>query len=200
MNQITIKGAHAGRIEVRKGQIIEISTVAGNQVCDFFAFNLDNIREALSPAHMRSVMRRIYFTEGDRFWTVLRNPMFEVLRLTMNVHDFCLPCCDPMRYSMDFRLSEHRSCRMNLAEVMADFNIPYEYLPEPVNLFQPTPIGADGLIGGGMSPAAPGDKVVLRALMNVLAVGSACPQDQTPLNNYRPSDIRFEVRDGGTSH
>jgi uncharacterized protein YcgI (DUF1989 family) len=198
MNSITIKGGHAGRIEVRKGQIIEISTLAGHQVCDFFGFNLDNVRETLSPSHMRSVMRRIYFTEGDRFWTVLRNPMFEVLQDTMHVHDFCLPPCDPMRYSMDFGIDQHRSCRMNLAEAMADFSIPYEYLPDPVNLFQPTPIGDDGLIRGGMSPAAPGDKVVLLALMNVLAVGSACPQDQTPLNNYKPSDIRFEVRDHST--
>lgn len=84
---------------------------------------------------------------------------------------------------------------MNLAEAMADHDIPYEYLPDPVNLFQPTPIHADGKFGGGMSPARAGDKVVLRALMNTIAVGSACPQDQTPLNNFKPSPIRFDVRD-----
>jgi len=190
---VLIKGAHADRIEVLNGQILEITSIAGNQVCDFFAFNLDNIRETLSPSHMRSVMRRIFFKHGDKFWTVLRNPVFEVIEDTTGVNDFCLPSCDPMRYSMDFKISNHRSCRMNLAEAMSDFNIPYEYLPDPVNLFQPTPIDAAGLIGGGMSPAKPGAKIVLRALMNVLAVGSACPQDQTPLNNYKPSDIRFDV-------
>lgn len=196
MNSVLIKGAYAGKIEVRKGQILEINNIEGNQVCDFFAFNFDNIRETLSPSHMRSVMRRIFFKEGDKFWTVLRNPMFEVVEDTLHVNDFCLPACDPGRYKMDFNINEHRCCRMNLSEVMADFNIPYEYLPDPVNLFQPTPIGEDGLIRGGMSPAKPGDKVVLRALMNVIAVGSACPQDQTPLNNYKPSDILFVVRNG----
>lgn len=195
MNTILIQGAHSGRIEVRSGQLLEVENIEGNQVCDFFAFSLANIRESLSPGHMRSVMRRVYFNVGDKFWTVLRNPMFEVVEDTVRVHDFCMPACDPGRYLMDFGKSEHRCCRVNLSETMSDYNIPYEYLPDPVNLFQPTPVNADGTVGGGMSPAKPGDKVVLRALMDVLAVGSACPQDQTPLNNYKPTNIRFTVKD-----
>jgi uncharacterized protein len=63
-----------------------------------------------------------------------------------------------------------------------------------VNLFQPTNIELDGRIVSGTSPVKPGDKVVLLALMDLIAVGSACPQDQTPLNNFKPSDIRFTVR------
>lgn len=196
MNSITIKGGKAGRIDVDAGQLIEIVNVEGTQVCDFFAFRRDNVRETLSPSHMRSVMRRIFFKVGDRFWTVLRNPMFEVVEDTVGVHDFCVPACDPLRYSMDFQIDKHDSCRVNLFEVMADHGIAYEHLPDPVNLFQPTPISEDGLIRSGKSPAKPGDKVVLRALMDVIAVGSACPQDQTPLNDYKPSDIRFVVRPG----
>jgi uncharacterized protein YcgI (DUF1989 family) len=195
MKTVLIKGAHAGRIEVNRGQILDVINVEGNQVCDFFAFNRTNLREALSPGHMRSVMRRSFFKEGDKFWSVLRNPMFEVIEDTVHVHDFCMPACDPLRYSMDFNVEEHRSCRVNLSEVMEDYNIPYEYLPDPVNLFQPTFLGEDRLFRSEMSPAKPGDKVSLLALMDVIAVGSACPQDQTPLNNYKPSEIQFAVRD-----
>ena len=166
--------------------------VEGNQVCDFFAFNQANIREALSPSHMRSVMRRIYLKQGDQLWTVLRNPMFELVEDTVGVHDFSVPACDSKRYAMDFGITEHRSCRENLAGMVSDLGIPYEYLPDPVNLFQPTPM-QDGEIGVAMSPARAGDRVVLRALMDVVAVGSACPQDQTELNNYRPTDLRFDV-------
>ena len=192
MASVLIKGGHAGRIEVREGQLLQVVNVEGNQVCDFFAFNLANIREALSPSHMRSVMRRILLKQGDQLWTVLRNPMFELVDDTVGVHDFLVPACDPKRYSMDFGITEHRSCRENLASMVTDLAIPYEYLPDPVNFFQPTPL-RDGQIGVGMSPAKPGDRVVLRALMDIIAVGSACPQDRTELNNYKPTNILFVI-------
>jgi len=80
--------------------------------------------------------------------------------------------------------------------VMADYAIPYAYLPDPVNLFQNTPVGADGKIDYGQpSLAKPGDKMVLRAAMDAIAAGSACPMDLTPINGDKLTDIRFRVHD-----
>jgi uncharacterized protein YcgI (DUF1989 family) len=84
---------------------------------------------------------------------------------------------------------------MNLAEMMTGERIPYEYLPDPVNLFQNTPILADGRYNRGVSPSRAGDKVVLRALMDVIAVGSACPYDLTDSNGDRITDIKFIIHD-----
>lgn len=192
MTSVLIEGGHAGRIEVREGQLLEVVNVDGNQVCDFFAFNLANTREAVSPTHMRTMLGRIFLKQGDQLWSVLRNPMFELVEDTAGEHDFFVAACDPKRYSMDFGISEHRSCRENLAGIVADLGIPYEYLPDPVNFFQPTPM-ENREIGVAMSPAKPGDRVVLQALMDIVAVGSACPQDQTELNNFKPTDIKFTV-------
>jgi len=79
-------------------------------------------------------------------------------------------------------------------EVMHEYAIPRKYLPEPFDSFQPTPIKADGTYGTGTSPAASGDKIVLRALMDVTVVASSCPQDQTPLNDVHSSGLRLVVR------
>ena len=102
---------------------------------------------------------------------------------------------EPARHAGRTRtaLRNHRSCRTNLAEVVADLGIPYAYLPEPVNWFQNMPVTADGTIQRLNSSAAAGDKVVLRALQPLLAVGSACPM--IGVNGDRPTDIRFTVRD-----
>jgi hypothetical protein len=32
--------------------------------------------------------------------------------------------------------------------------------------------------------------------MDVIAVGSSCPQDQIPLNDFKPSELRLVVRNG----
>jgi uncharacterized protein YcgI (DUF1989 family) len=191
-----VEGGRGGRIDVKKGQLLEIINVEGKQVCDFFAFNLDDIREALSPGHQRSVLRRMFLKVGDKLYSVRRRPMFELLVDDVRQNDFSLPACDPERYEIDFKVIGHRSCRKNLEEQTKDLRIPYEYLPDPFNFFQPTPVKADGTYGTGTSPAKPGDKIVLRAFMDVIAVASSCPQDQIPLNDFNPSRLKLVVHKG----
>ena len=195
MNSIVVKGGHAGRINIDSGQVIEIINLQGKQVCDFFAFSRDNIRETLSPGHTRSVIRRLYLNVDDNISSVIRTPMFTLIQDDVGINDFCMPACDPQRYILDFNCYEHRSCRQNLRDEMTEFDIPYEYLPDPFNFFQPTPIQADGRVGTGVSPAKPGDKVVLRALMGAIVVVSACPQDFAAINNHDPTDLELRVLD-----
>jgi uncharacterized protein len=193
--EVLIKAQHGGRVDVRKGQLLEVFNVEGQQICDFWAFNSENLHEHLSPSHTRSVLGRIYVGKGDFLSTVYRRRIFEMIEDTCGQHDLTIPACDPQRYLIEYGLTEHRSCRMNLAEMMAGERIPYEYLPDPVNLFQNTPILADGRYRRGVSPSRAGDKVVLRALIDVIAVGSACPQDRTGGNGDRITDIKFVIHD-----
>ena len=52
---------------------------------------------------------------------------------------------------------------------------------------------ADGSIQQLTSLAKPGDKVVLRTEMDLIAAGSACPMEGG-VNGDRLTDIRFVVR------
>jgi uncharacterized protein YcgI (DUF1989 family) len=192
---VTVKASHANRINVAKGQLLEVINVEGTQICDFFAFNAARVREHLSPGHCRSKLVRTTLQVGDQLVSVLRRPMFEIVEDTCGQNDFLAAACDPMRYLLDFKMLPHRSCRINLFEIMAPEGIPYEYLPDPVNLFQNSPTLADGRVKRGPSPAKPGDKVVLRALMDVIAVGSSCPQDQIDSNGFNVTDIKLVVKD-----
>ena len=196
-NEITIRGGHARRIEVDAGELLEIVNVEGRQICDFFAFARDDIREHLSPAHTRGELLSVALGRGDRLFSVRRRAMFEIVEDTVGRHDMIFPACDPERYRLGFGVADHRSCRANLAEIMADHAIPFEYLPDPINFFQNTPVEAGGSIAyGAASIAEAGDKVVLRALTDAIAVGSACAMDLTGINGERLTDIRMTVRAG----
>ena len=192
-NEVVIKGGFGGRIEVRRDQILEIINDGGQQICDFFAFNTENLDETLSPTHTRSMLRRIVLQVGDRLYSRFREPMFEIIEDTCGRHDITCPPCDPVVYEQRFGMHDHRSCRTNLAEAIADMKIPYAFLPEPINFFQNTPIMADGSIEQLTSLAKPGDKVVLRTEMDLIAAGSACPMEGG-VNGDRLTDIRFVVR------
>lgn len=193
--EVLVKASHAGRIDVAAGQLLEITNVEGEQVCDLFAFSKANVREALSPAHCRSCLGRVTLQPGDRLVSVLRRPMLEIVEDSCGRNDIMAAACDPERYRIDFGVGDHRSCRMNLAEAMAPEGIPYAYLPDSVNLFQNSPAAADGTVMRGRSPSRPGDRIVLRALMDLIVVGSACPQDLSDLNGFHVTDIRIRVRD-----
>jgi hypothetical protein len=191
---VIVKAAHANRIDVAAGQLLEILNLEGTQICDFFAFSKVNVREHLSPGHCRSKLFRTMLSVGDQLVSVLRRPMFEIVEDTCGQNDFIAAACDPMRYLLDFGKAPHRSCRINLFEIMAPEGIPYEYLPDPVNFFQNSPTLADGRVKRGPSPAKPGDKIVLRALMDVIAVASSCPQDQIDSNGFNVTDLELTVR------
>ncbi|HUS96781.1 MAG TPA: urea carboxylase-associated family protein [Hyphomicrobiaceae bacterium] len=192
--EVVIKGAHGGRIDVKEGQYLDVINVEGQQICDFFAFKASDLAERLSPAHCRTMLQSIVPKVGDKLVTNLRRPMLEIVEDTVGTHDMVIPPCDPNVYVIRFGLQDHRSCRTNMAEAMADYDLAYECLPDPVNFFQNTPVLPDGSIEFRGSLAKPGDRVVLRALMDVIAVGSACPMPGG-VSGEKPTDIKFVVRD-----
>ena len=121
--------------------------------------------------------------------------MLEIIADTLGQHDMLIPACDAEFYRLRFGEPDHPACRTNLANEVSNYGISKAIMPDPVNFFQNTTVGSDGSISTGPSSAKPGDRVVLRALIDVVAVGSACPMDCYGINGDRITDIAFTVRD-----
>ncbi|MBX2884429.1 MAG: urea carboxylase-associated family protein, partial [Granulosicoccus sp.] len=68
-------------------------------------------------------------------------------------------------------------------------------IPAPFNIWMNIPIGVDGSIRWKEPVSEPGDIVRFRALVDCIAVMSACPQDMTPVNgeNTEPAELTFLV-------
>ena len=192
-DKISVPGGHARATRVNTGQLVEIINVHGRQVCDFVAFNADDLDEHLSTTHTRSMLGRLWPEAGDLLRTNARNPIFEIVEDTVGCHDLLIAACDRQRYELDYGLEGHRNCRTNFAEALQPYGIDYLRVPDPINWFQNTPVAPDGTLGAEVSPAEPGDKVVLRALMDTVVAASACPQDQNPINDWQPTGVLLVV-------
>src|SRR5262245_40497149 len=153
MRELLIKAEHGGRINVKKSELLEIVNVRGQQICDFFAFNAEDLAEPLSPAQCRVCNRQTVPKVGGRLFSSYRRPILEIVEHTCCVHDMLIPPCDPHVYVQRFGLHNHRSCRTNLMEAMADFGLKNSELPDPVNFFQNTPVLPDGTIEFRLSVA-----------------------------------------------
>jgi uncharacterized protein YcgI (DUF1989 family) len=190
---IRVPAAHGRALEVHEGGRFAVVTVDGPQVADLVAFNAGDLTEWLSTAHTRRALDRVRIGPGDVLVSTLRRPMLAVVEDTVGVHDLLSPPCDARRYLLDYGIAEHRNCLDNLVEALTPYRLDAWRIPNPVNLFQHTDIERDGRLVQRESRAGTGDRIVFEARMRVIVAVSACPQDQNPVNGYRPKDLLIEA-------
>ena len=187
--EFVIPAGHGRMWRMRVGERATVTQTEGHQVGDLVAFNAADLTEFLSPSHTRRCLGSIRLALGASLFTNHREPILDLVEDTVGVHDFMAAACDPFRYRRDFGVEGHRSCRMNFVEALAPLDIPDWRVPDPVNLFQASPVLPDGRYLSAPSPARPGDHVTLLARMDLVAAISACPQDLAPTNAGRLSDL-----------
>lgn len=187
--------AREGRaVEVARGQSFRVVDVEGGQIADVFAFVADDVTEYHSAEHTRVHVSRIFPRPGEQFVTNRRRPILTFEHDgSPGIHDMLCAACDPARYALLGVDGWHASCQENLLGAMAALGHERVEVPQPINLFENTPVREDGSIGWLPPPTAPGDHVVLRAELDLTLVVSACPQDMIWLNDGGLSGIRIEL-------
>jgi uncharacterized protein YcgI (DUF1989 family) len=131
---VLVPSAHGGAIQARAGDLLAVVDVEGGQVADFVALPGGDWRRAVSPHQTRSTLRRLTLRVGDRLVDWNREPVLEIVRDDVGVHDLLFCACSPALYRQRFGLTDHRSCRMNLLEALAPHGIEEWQIPDPVNL------------------------------------------------------------------
>ena len=198
--EIVIPAGHARAWRMRAGERVTIAQTEGHQVGDFIAFNAADLTEFLSTSHTRRCLNRYMIGRGHALFTNHREPIVEIVEDTVGVHDIMAAACDPYRYRRDFRVENHRSCRMNFVEALVEHDIADWRVPDPVNLFQNSGPQPDGRLVVGTAVSLPGQFVSFLALRDLVVVLTACSVDYPPLNNGRCSPLRIEVTPPGQGH
>ena len=179
-------------VEVKSGQLLQITDVTGKQVADFVAFSAEDRGEFLSTAATRSVNESIMLVVGAKLWSNRRTAMFELVADGVGRHDLLFAACDQKRYEA-LGAPDHPNCREALAEALASYDVGYDRIPDPVNWFMNVAIKQRGELEVREPLSERDDSVILRAEMDVVVAVSACPQDKTPTNAFNPTDILVRV-------
>jgi uncharacterized protein len=192
--RVFVPAAHGGAITAAAGELLSVVDLEGAQVADFVAIQRDDPRKAVSPHQTRSTLRRLTLRVGDRLVNQDREPVLEIVRDDVGVHDLLFCACSPALYRQRFGLTDHRSCRMNLLEALAPHHrVEGWLLPDPVNLFMKTPPRPDGEFEFHPAPSKAGDRIVFRCLVDVVAAVSSCPMDLSPINGDRVTALELAV-------
>ena len=178
MDTMTVPAREGRAFRIEQGQSLRIITPHGAQAADFFAFNAENIGEWLSASHTWVASRATRPRQGNVFLSRFRRPMMDFVEDGAGgVHDMMLPACDKLRYEHLGHEGPHASCSENLQISMRRLGYEIGVIPQPVNFFTNTGVGADGTLVSPPNPVKPGAHVTLNARMALFCVVSSCPFD-----------------------
>ena len=193
MKQEYIINACSGKaINVMKGKTITVIDIEGSQVVDFFAEATQNPDEFLSTGVTIDCNESLKLKVGDIIYSNHYQPMFEVLSDDVGEHDLLHPCCSPEMYEFFYGNGEgHPNCLDNINRSLNKIRP----IINPVNFFMYTKINADGTISVEKPISKPGDKVILKAKMDVRLGVAACSVSESDCNGGKCSPIKIVIED-----
>lgn len=194
MNAIAARSGKA--IPLQKGMAVKLVNTFGSQVVDTWALNRLDTTEYLSVEHTRRMLYRLFPAKGDTLCSNRRTPMLVLEEDTSpGLHDILLACCDKWLYKFYGCPPGHANCRDNFLAALFDLGFDGHVVPNPLNLWMNIPVRDNATIALDTPLSKPGDYVVLRALMDVVVIFSACPMDVTPINgaDKTPRPVHYEI-------
>jgi hypothetical protein len=192
-SHIHIPPASGRSFSARAGDYVTVVDPEGEQIGDFVALSATDRTERFSTCHTRSVLRRIYVREGDHLYTTRRRPMLEIIEDRVGCHDILIAPCDSALYEQRYGIIGHPNCLDNLAGALSQHGIERWEVPEPLNIFQNTRVDSNGSFMPSRAVSRPGDRIVLRALFDIVGAVSACAQDQGHVNGDRLTPLLLVI-------
>ncbi|HET9901239.1 MAG TPA: urea carboxylase-associated family protein, partial [Actinomycetes bacterium] len=79
--------------EMKRGEILRIEDLEGQQAIDFICYRLDDLAEKFWAAHTAKLSGTIYVTTGDILYSDQANPMMTIVDDTVGVNDVICGSC-----------------------------------------------------------------------------------------------------------
>jgi len=190
--EVMVPPRDAAWVEVPAGSFLAISSVEGPQVGDLNLFAAGDLGERFYSGKTRA-LHGTHVSTGNRLWSGFPHlrPMATVTEDTLDwygidadggsVHDVIGTRCDPYTAHALSGVDYHHCCHSNLTRALAaarglGIAEAEAHVHDVLNVFMCTGFTRDtGQYFMKASPVRPGDRLVLFAEIDLLAVLSACP-------------------------
>lgn len=178
-------------IEVTKGQMVSVIDVEGGQVVDFFAESATDPNEFLSTGVTIDCNASLRLQKGDCIYSNRYRPMFLVVEDDVGEHDLLHPCCRPEMYDFFYHNGEnHPNCLDNINQSLGE----RRPIICPVNLFMHVQIDAHGNVAVKPPLSKAGDRIVLKAQMDMRLGIAACSVSESDCNSGACTPIQVVVQ------
>jgi urea carboxylase-associated protein 1 len=180
---------------VRRGQVLRIIDVNGQQAVDTLFYRADDFAERYSAQDTLREQRSAYVTSGTRLFSSEGRVMATMLADTCGMHDTSAGACsceaNTVRFGHGTRYMH--ACRENFLIEAVKHGMDKRDIVANINFFMKVPVLPDGRLAIIDGDSKPGDYVELRAEMDLLCLISNCPQVNNPCNGFDPTPVRVLV-------
>lgn len=186
---------------VKRGQMLRIVDLEGNQAVDTLFFNAHDRDEHYSAQDTLQAQQAIYLTTGSQLMSNRGRALLQIVDDTCGRHDTLGGACsaesNTVRYALDRR--HMHNCRdsflLALSREAGVHGLTKRDLPANVNFFMNVPVTPAGGLEFADGISAAGRHVQMQALMDVRVLISNCPQLNNPCNGWNPTPVRVMVWD-----
>lgn len=184
---------------VKKGQVLRITDLYGNQAADTIFYNANRTEERYHANNTMREQNNVYIGYGTEIRSNDNNVMLTVVADTCGRHDTLGSACscesNTVRYGFEKRFMH--SCRDIFLETLLAWDPELDKRDQVcnINFFMNVPVNPDGGSNFSDGISEPGKYVELRAEMDVLVLLSNCPQLNNPCNAYNPTAVAMTIWD-----
>ncbi|MGH7905188.1 MAG: DUF1989 domain-containing protein [Candidatus Binataceae bacterium] len=185
-----------GSGRMKKGQVLRIIDLEGEQVADFIALKLNEPAEYLDCVYTNLVLGRWTWKKGDTLYTSEMRPMWTITEDTVQLHYTGGGFCSRALRSK-YHVDDQPGCRETLHDALTANGIAPYYLQSVscFNIFMNVLYQPDGTWKIDRPKSRAGDHIDLRAEMDLLWAVSICsePPVLNPVNGDKPTPMRFDL-------
>ncbi len=176
--------------ELPKGALLTVTDPTGEQVADLLAYRKDDIGEVISSGRTLDYASRIYLTTGDKLYSNRSNVLLEIVADDVGRHDFLLTPCSKDTFRIIYGDTDpHRGCFGNLAAALAPYGVEEDMIPTAFNCFMNVPVdGKTGELRVDPPLSKAGDRIVFRAMEDLVIGLTACSALQSNNGSFKPID------------
>lgn len=180
---------------VKRGQVIRIVDLEGQQAVDTLFYRADDFTERYSAQDTLRAQGSAYVVTGTTLLSNEGREMLKVIDNTGGAHDTSAGACscesNTVRFGHQTRYMH--ACRENFLLEVSRHGMDKRDIVANINFFMNVPVEPDGRLAIVDGVSKPGDYVELRAEMDVLCVISNCPQVNNPCNGFNPTPVRVLI-------
>lgn len=176
---------------LKRGDVLVVADPQGEQVSDLMAF-AENRQEWLSSGRTFDYNETIYLSTGHVLYSNRSTPMFTIVHDDVGRHDFLLTPCSPETFEILYppgTAKGHPSCFGNLVQAFEPYGIAPDQIPTTLNLFMNVLVGEGGRVNIGPPISQAGQRVELRAEMDLIVGLTACSAEGSNNGSFKPIDF-----------
>lgn len=198
-DEFTVTRGTAMAYELKRGEIVQIIDVEGQQCSDFMALRQNGLESGvelgIDSTATRSMVRGAYPGPGllNKFYDRNLNPLMRMLQDTCGRHDTFGMACTARGYE-DRGFPGHVNCSDNISHALSPYGVGYRPAWPAINFFWNTWVDAQSHhILTEESYSRPGDYVAMQAIEDLVCATTACPDDLDPINGWNPTDVHVRI-------